>query len=220
MIEYLRTRKELETIVSKAFVVKYQCLEEIRQRGLYAPEYMGFYDYLDGHWGLSQSWWDQTKRSATKAAEVLEKHGVTLGNENAARKLRAMSKELEEDIIVAAQRLAGQGVPITGAHIASVIRTLQDVCITDHVDVGDGTMAAPEAAMTADYTETLLRRKQHAIDGAKAKKNGWSKPFQFKYIRSHGRVPMPQMPNNLWDDVPNGALVEIQWRIVKTAEED
>ena len=67
----LRTREELETlgksVVLKAYVIRFQVIDEIRERGLYAPEYMGFYDYLYGYWGFSEFWWDQTKRWLAKS---------------------------------------------------------------------------------------------------------------------------------------------------------
>lgn len=218
MIEQMRTREELETIgktvVLKAYAVRFQVIDEIRARGLYAPEYMGFYDYLKDHWGFSMSWWDQTKRSVAKTTKILEQYGVELGNENAARQLRAVDPELEEAIIRKAQALAGPGNSVLGRHVSAVQKTLTDVCNTDGmVEDGDGGMIAFDAACHGDVGEIVARHRQYAEGGAK--KNGWNLIIREMVTEWDTDIEEPYaiiVPiTGKWQP---GAKVEIQWRIV------
>ena len=125
--------------------------------------------------------------------------------------MRAVSPDLEEKIIIAAQRLAGQGNPVMGKHLSAVQRQLTTVCLTDHVDLGDGEMTAFDAACHIDLAETAMRQHQHRVDGAK--KNGWCKPIRFRQTDNYS-VYLPAE----WL-IPEDKEIEIKWRAVEGTTE-
>lgn len=205
---------ELEKIIGRAFIEKYEALDEIRRDRLFGAQYGDFKHYLHARWELSWSWWEQTRASVRKAKAIMKEHGVILGNENAARKLRAIDDELVPAIVHKAQALAGRGNPVLGRHVAAVVRTLTDVCCTDgFVDDGTGEMVAFDAACQRDVFEATMRDRQRAIEGAK--KNGWEPTIVFAF----GEVPHIPFPSK-FAHIPLGTKIEIKWRVVPDAAGD
>ena len=216
------TRIDLERTAVKAVVVLGKCLEQIKKRELYKPDFDTFEVYLIVTWEKSIHWYERVLAESRWAQRMHDQYGVTLMNGNAARKLASIDEQLVPFVITKAQQLAGS-MNLTGAHISAVVRTLIDLGNTGHCDTGDGTMTAPDAAMTVEYTETLLRQKQHAIDGAK--RNGWSKPIEgtilnttdWRLLDGEGRQIVVRLPDDIRID--EGTEVEIKWRIIEQTKE-
>jgi hypothetical protein len=206
-------RNELEQTAEKAMIVFGSCLEQIKKRELYQPEYGTFEAYLSDFWGRSIHWYERRMAESRWADRMMNEYGVALANGNAARKLASIDNELLPAVIKKATQLA-RGDTITGAHVSAVVRTLVDVIETNHVDIGDGQMAAVDAAITVEYTETLLRQKQHAIEGAKRKQ--WSEPVSFMWGRGAFQTLIPVSRGIR--DLPPGTRVEYRWRIVPDDE--
>jgi hypothetical protein len=201
---------ELESIVGDAIVTYAETLAKIKDQQLYLQRDCTWEEYLRQQWGISESTYRSLQASAKMARKMQIEYGAQLGNKSAARELRRIfhrDSELAAIVIQKAQQHAGKDVAITGAHIKAVEETLKTVLLTDgHCDDGDGGMIAFDAQVDMEYAELVARRKQHAVDGAKA--NGWSNATVLT-IDGRGVISIDVGEIDPLQDV------EVKWRVIE-----
>ena len=216
-----KTLAQLEQELAGAFEQIAEGFHQIELQKKYQPQYPSFAVYLFKRWGRSLSWYKQTRASATAAKKILEEYGITLGNEAAGRDVRKLlhrqvDSEITPRVLRKAQMLAGEGEPILGKHIKSIIAVTCEVLDTGGYVWVEESQVAYNSAMVGEVAEAVKRQKTYAAEGAKG--NGWSKPTLL-LISTFGAVP--QGPPHLiewYDSLPPGTEVEVKWRIVDAKE--
>lgn len=137
-------------------------LRMIRERKLYeSAGYLTFDAYVKERWQRSGSWARQLIMTERVQLALLD-DGITLDNARHARELVQFDEDLRPTIARIAYSVASsQDRPATARDIKVVGTVLTDLAYTGHVDTGDGSMAAFDAALVGEAYEVAMRQREY-----------------------------------------------------------